>query len=46
MTQPYYQNGDKALRNDRKFIGIELDADYCEVARKRIDGERKKRRLF
>jgi site-specific DNA-methyltransferase (adenine-specific) len=38
--------GVAALRNDRRFIGIELDETYAEIARKRIDGERKKRRLF
>lgn len=35
-----------ACKYDRKFIGIELNPEYCEIAAKRIKSERKQRKLF
>ena len=37
----------KAARNvGREFIGVERDAEYCEIAEKRIQGDRDKYALF
>lgn len=33
-------------RLDRHWVGIERDGEYCDIAHKRIDDERKQRRLF
>ena len=30
-----------ALRNGRNFLGIELNPDYCEMANKRIEEDKK-----
>ena len=35
-----------ACKYGRKFIGIELNLEYCEIAVKRIESERKQRKLF
>lgn len=33
--------GMAALREGFRFIGVDRDADYCEIARRRINGDRK-----
>jgi site-specific DNA-methyltransferase (adenine-specific) len=33
-------------RLDRKWVGIERDGEYCDIAHKRLDDERRQRRLF
>lgn len=38
--------GDMAKRVNRSFIGIELDKDYFEIARKRIEDEQRQENLF
>ncbi len=38
--------GDAAVRLGRKFIGIELDPRYFEIAKRRIEGELKRFPLF
>jgi len=37
-----------ALRHDRKYIGIDISEEYCQIARERIDAENRERanRLF
>lgn len=38
--------GVACLREGRRFLGVERDPDYCEVARKRLAGEAEQRALF
>ncbi len=33
-------------RLDRRWVGVERDEGYCEIAHRRLDDERKQRRLF
>lgn len=33
-------------RLERRWVGIERDPEYCEIAHSRVDGERRQRRLF
>lgn len=37
--------GAVALNHGRRFVGVELSADYCEIARRRIDGAARQLRL-
>ena len=34
-----------AVRNNRRYIGIELDKEFYEISRKRIDREKNKIKL-
>jgi DNA modification methylase len=38
--------GVACLREGRRFLGVERDPDYCDVARKRLGGEAEQRALF
>jgi DNA modification methylase len=38
--------GVACVREGRRFLGVERDPDYCEVARKRLRGEAEQRSLF
>jgi site-specific DNA-methyltransferase (adenine-specific) len=33
-------------RLERRWVGIERDPEYCDIAHSRVDGERRQRRLF
>jgi len=35
-----------AHKHNRKFIGIELNQEYCNMAKKRIENETKQLKLF
>lgn len=35
-----------AVKHDRKFIGLELNKEYCEIAKNRIEKEAKQTKLF
>ncbi len=48
ILDPYLGSGTTAvacIRTGRRFIGIELEPKYCEIARKRIDRELSQPRL-
>ena len=41
VIDPFFGSGTTGLaakRNNRKYIGIEINADFCDLARERIDG--------
>ncbi len=49
VLDPFIGSGTTAIaceRLDRKWIGIEIEEKYCEVAAKRIENERKQLKLF
>ena len=46
---PFFGSGTTAIaceRLNRKWIGIEIEEKYCEIAAKRIEAERKQLKLF
>jgi len=46
---PFLGSGTTAIaceRLNRRWIGIEIEEKYCEIAKKRIENERKQRKLF
>jgi len=46
---PFIGSGTTAVaceRLNRRWIGIEIEEKYCEIAAKRIENERKQRKLF
>lgn len=49
MVDPFCGSGSTGvacLREGRRFLGIERDAEYCSVARSRLIGEAEQRGLF
>ena len=49
VLDPFLGSGTTAVaceRLKRKWIGIEIEEKYCEIAAKRIENERKQRKLF
>ena len=49
VLDPYLGSGTTAVaceRLNRKWIGIEIEEKYCEIAAKRIEAERKQLKLF
>ena len=49
ILDPYLGSGTTAVaceRLNRKWIGIEIEEKYCEIAAKRIENERKQRKLW
>ena len=49
VLDPYLGSGTTAIaceRLKRKWIGIEIEEKYCEISAKRIEQERKQRKLF
>ena len=49
VLDPFLGSGTTSLaaeRNGRRHIGIEIKEKYCEIARKRIDDEKKQFKLF
>ena len=49
VLDPYFGSGTTAIaceRLKRKWIGIEIEEKYCEIAAKRIELERKQLKLF
>jgi len=49
VLDPFIGSGTTAIaceRLNRKWIGIEIEEKYCEIAAKRIELERKQRKLF
>ena len=49
ILDPYFGSGTTAIaceRLKRKWIGIEIEEKYCEIAAKRIEAERKQIKLF
>ena len=49
IIDPFLGSGTTAVaceRLNRKWIGIEIEEKYCEIAAQRIENERKQRKLF
>ncbi len=49
VLDPFFGSGSTgvaAVRTGRHFIGIEINPDYCAIAKKRIEQERDKYSLF
>ena len=49
VIDPFFGSGTTAVaceRLNRKWIGIEIEEKYCEIAAKRIEAERKQLKLF
>ncbi len=49
IVDPFLGSGTTAIACEelkRKWIGIEIEEKYCEIAAKRIENERKQRKLF
>ena len=49
VLDPFLGSGTTAVaceRLNRKWIGVEMEEKYCEMAAKRIENERKQRKLF
>ena len=49
ILDPFLGSGTTAIsceRLNRRWIGIEIEEKYCEIAAKRIENERKQRKLF